>query len=147
MKNVYSYLEGLVKIPKYDKNESENKQKLRKQIIIEKISYFSKNKEYKVLCNEDSNRIKNDKFKDKNYRGIVKDPSEFWKYIMNEGVLHFLTDTYDEKILEFESKKSSLSDVYSLIKTKIMRIRQIFDNLERDFRLKKDDMHLDEYKQ
>ena len=66
---------------------------------------------------------------------------------MNEGVLHFLTDTYDEKILEFESKKSSLSDVYSLIKTKIMRIRQIFDNLERDFRLKKDDMHLDEYKQ
>lgn len=66
---------------------------------------------------------------------------------MNEGVLHFLTDTYDEKILEFESKKSSLSDEYSLIKTKIMRIRQIFDNLERDFRLKKDDMHLDEYKQ
>ena len=66
---------------------------------------------------------------------------------MNEGVLHFITYTYDEKILEFESKKSSLSDEYSLIKTKIMRIRQIFDNLERDFRLKKDDMHLDEYKQ
>ena len=82
----------------------------------------------------------------KQYKGIVKDPREFWKYMMSEGVLHFLADTYDEKIHDIEpenAKESSLADEYSIIKTNMMKLRQLFDILERDFRVQKEELHLD----
>jgi hypothetical protein len=31
-----------------------------------------------------------------NFRGIIQDPAEYWKYVMDEGVISFLIDTYDE---------------------------------------------------
>jgi len=46
--------------------------------------------------------------------------------MMNEGILHFLADTYDEKINDIESensKESSLADEYSIIKTNMMKLR------------------------
>jgi hypothetical protein len=34
----------------------------------------------------------------------VKDTKEFWKYLMDEGVLHFLADCYDERKQEIEGE-------------------------------------------
>lgn len=85
----------------------------------------------------------------KRYPGIIADPVEFWKYIMNEGMMHFLTDAYDERIDEIENehaKESTLADEYSIIKTNMMKLRQLFDILERDFRVRKEVLHLEEYR-
>ena len=46
--------------------------------------------------------------------------------MMDEGIMHFLTDTYDEKIKDIEpenTKESSLADEYSIIKTNMMKLR------------------------
>ena len=59
------------------------------------------------MCIDDENIIhdKNENyFKEKQYKGIIKDPREFWKYIMMEGVMHFMTDVYDEKQKDIEVK-------------------------------------------
>ncbi len=83
---------------------------------------------------------KPDAFRTHPYERIAKDPREFWKYMMNEGIMHFLTDTYDEMIDEIEienSRETNLADAFSIIKTALLKIRQIFDILERDFRVKK----------
>ena len=125
-KNIYLYMEGLVRIPKYDMELADKQWEIRKQIILEKINYFSRNKEYKALCHEDTHCLNENKYKNKEYKGIVKNPREFWKYMMSEGVLHFLADTYDEKINDIEpenSKESSLADEYSIIKTNMMKLR------------------------
>lgn len=80
------------------------------------------------MCHEDEHIIlrNNNDYRDKNYLGIIKDPREFWKYIMSEGVMHFLTDTYDEKIKDIESENqnnNTLADEFSIIKTNMMKLR------------------------
>ena len=56
----------------------------------------------------------------------MRDPREFWKYLMNEGMMHFLTDTYDERYEEIDpeyAKESTLADEFSIIKTNMMKLR------------------------
>jgi hypothetical protein len=68
---------------------------------------------------------------------------------MKTGMLHFLTDTYDEKIQEIEESKnadSSLADEFSIIKTNLMKLRQLFDILERDFRVTKEHLQLSRHR-
>ena len=46
--------------------------------------------------------------------------------MMNRGMMHFLTDTYDEKIEDIEpevTKESSLADEFSLIKINMNDLR------------------------
>lgn len=50
IKNIYKYLEGLVKIPE---NDAEEFWKLRRSIIVQKIEYFKQNKEFKILIEKD----------------------------------------------------------------------------------------------
>lgn len=69
---------------------------------------------------------------------------------MDDGVMHFLTDTYDEKIKDIENenqKDNILVDEFSIIKTNMMKLRQLFDILERDFRVTKNNLHLDVYRE
>ena len=90
------------------------------------------------MCKEDNQKLETNTYKEKPYKGIVRDPREFWKYMMSEGIMHFLTDVYDEKMEDIEpetSKESSLADEFSIIKTSMMKMRQLFDILERDFRV------------
>lgn len=131
-KNIYMYMEGLVHVPKFNFKLAEERWEIRHQIIREKIGYFEKNKEYKALCNEDQvildKEEKGEKHasRKKRYPGIIRDPVEFWKYMMNEGMMHFLTDAYDERIDEIENehaKESTLADEYSIIKTNMMKLR------------------------
>lgn len=47
----------------------------------------------------------------KYYKGILKDPSEFWRFMMDDGMLHFLIDVYDERIEEIEPNNKSESNL------------------------------------
>lgn len=47
----------------------------------------------------------------KYYKGILKDPSEFWKFMMDDGMLNFLIDVYDERIEEIEPNDKSESNL------------------------------------
>jgi inositol 1,4,5-triphosphate receptor type 1 len=70
--------------------------------------------------------------------------------MMSEGMMHFLADVFDERREDIESdnaKDSSLADEFSIIKTNMMKIRQLFDILERDFRVMKQSLHLEEYRE
>lgn len=61
------------------------------------MSFFEKFREFKFLASQDRVLVEaNEDFQRRVYLGVVRDPSEYWKYLMKEGVLHFLTDTYDE---------------------------------------------------
>lgn len=80
------------------------------------------------MCTEDQMILENSDigYRERRYKGIVKDPREFWKYMMNRGMMHFLTDTYDEKIEDIEpevTKESSLADEFSLIKINMNDLR------------------------
>lgn len=69
---------------------------------------------------------------------------------MKEGLMHFLTDTYDEKIKDIENesqKDNTLADEFSIIKTNMMKLRQLFDILERDFRVTKGNLYIDNYRE
>lgn len=57
--------------------------------------------------------LQNNSIKEKPYKCVLVDPYEFWKYLMKDGVFHFLIDSYDSKRKELEqdsSKDSSLGD-------------------------------------
>ena len=66
------------------------------------------------MAQEDLERLKNpeadDIIRKKIYVGVVKDTKEFWKYLMDKGVLHFLADSYDERRQEFEVEPGHTSE-------------------------------------
>lgn len=75
--------------------------------------------------------------------------SEFWKYIRKNGIIHFLVYTYDEmkdRVDLEKGEESNLSDEFAIIKQSVQKIKDIFNVLERDFRMKKEDLDLDEYR-
>ena len=85
----------------------------------------------------------------KSYIGVVKDPQEFWKYLMKEGVLHFISDCYDDRKEEIEKNVSegtdtTLADDFSIVKTNLLKIRNLFETIETEFRVRTDllDMYL-----
>lgn len=84
-KNILFYLEGLV-------NRTDDKEllDLRNQIK-------SKQKQY---LNEAKQDVNNQGKKPR----ILEDEKEFWKYLMSNGVIQFLSDTYDERIKEIEQE-------------------------------------------
>ena len=45
-----------------------------------------------------------------------------------------------------KEKYHPLADEFSIIKTNLVKIREIFDILERDFRVRKDDLNIDKYR-
>ena len=61
-------------------------------------------------------------------------------------MIHFLIDTYDEMQEDIDNEKESqLIDEFSIIKTNITRIRLLFGIIERDFRVRKEDLLLESY--
>ncbi len=119
------------------------------------MQFFERSKDYKTLTDLDKINLDlpGDVYRFKNYPGIVKDPKEFWKYMMNEGMIHFLIDVYDEKkydlMDEFNLERKNdnpLSDDFSVIKTNLVKMKILFDFVERDFRIRKEDLTLDSYK-
>lgn len=81
---------------------------------------------------------------------ILRDTSEFWKYFRKNGIVHFLVYTYDEvrEILDDPSRMQDnpISDEFSIIKQNIQNIKKIFTIIEREFRMKKEDLDLDFYR-
>ncbi|KAM3134788.1 hypothetical protein pb186bvf_013113 [Paramecium bursaria] len=81
---------------------------------------------------------------------ILRDPSEFWKYFRKNGIVHFLVYTYDEvrEILDDPTRMQDnpISDEFSIIKQNIQNVKKIFTIIEREFRMKKEDLDLDLYR-
>lgn len=44
------------------------------------------------------------------------------------------------------SEESSLADEFAIIKQNVQKMKDTFNTLERDFRMKKEDLYLDEYR-
>lgn len=132
-KNILFYLEGLV-----GRTDEQELVELRNQIKV-------KQKQYLNDAKQDLSSL---------YRKprIVEDEKEFWKYLMKNGVIQFLSDTYDERIKEIEqeqhqvqeNKESSLGDEYSIVKTNLRNLKTLFLTMKKDFRLKKEDLNLDQ---
>lgn len=151
-KNLYQYIEGLIKPPKGESYETVFD--MRKAIIKEKMSFFIKQDEYKTLAKEDERRLKegDEEIRKRQYTGVIFDPSEFWLYISKEGIIHFILDTYDEKLKEFNSDKSnesthSLQDDFSHAKTNLLKLKQLFQIVESNFlKGRVDNSFLDQYR-
>ncbi|KAL4446650.1 hypothetical protein ABPG74_005588 [Tetrahymena malaccensis] len=139
-KNNYTYLEGLVKID--PKNQSDSWE-LRTHILQEKIN--QNRAEFSQVIQQAKRLLKDNKINKSaavngEYDGILKDPVEYWKFLLNEGVIHFLTDTFDERIQELgqQQKSSSLKEQYSKIKKMFANIIGLINQLETSYRTKKD---------
>jgi hypothetical protein len=70
---------------------------------------------------------------------------------MKEGILHFLSDTFDEKKQEIEEnlmqgKETTLADDFSIVKTNLMKIKYLYEIMEREFQVRTDSLSLDDYK-
>jgi len=68
---------------------------------------------------------------------------------MKEGVLHFISDCYDDRKEEIEKNISegtdtTLADDFSIVKTNLLKIRNLFETIETEFRVRTDflDMYL-----
>ena len=94
------------------------------------------------MAQEDLERLKNpeadDLIRKKIYVGVVKDTKEFWKYLMDKGVLHFLADSYDERRQEFEvepghTSETTLADDFSIVKTNLVRLKQLYEIIDKEF--------------
>ncbi|CAD8087418.1 unnamed protein product [Paramecium sonneborni] len=135
-KQICKLLEGLAKLINQDKNKKVPQKNLREQITRQKQNYFEK-------------RLSIDQNSDKEL-GILRDSSEFWTYLRKNGIIHFLVYTYDEMKdrIDIENpENSNLSDEFAIIKQNVQKIKEIFNVLERDFRVKKEDLDLDDYRE
>lgn len=68
---------------------------------------------------------------------------------MDDGMLNFLIDVYDERIEEIEPNDKSESNLgyqYSLIKININKLKSLFNSLERDFRQQKEVLNIESYR-
>ncbi|CAD8173114.1 unnamed protein product [Paramecium octaurelia] len=129
-------LEGIAKLINQDQNKKVTQRDLREQIVRQKRNYFEK-------------KLSQDSAPDK-VLGIVRDCSEFWTYLRKNGIIHFLVYTYDEMKdrIDIENiENSNLSDEFAIIKQSVQKIKEIFNVLERDFRVKKEDLDLDDYRE
>ena len=68
---------------------------------------------------------------------------------MKEGVLHFISDCYDDKKEEIEKNLSegtgtTLADDFSIVKTNLLKIRNLYETIETEFHVRTDllDMNL-----
>ncbi|CAD8139457.1 unnamed protein product [Paramecium pentaurelia] len=135
-KQICKYLEGLSKLANQDRNIKVIQRDLRDQIKRQKQTYFENKLSF------DSKFVKE--------QGILRDLSEYWKYLRKNGVIHFLIYTYDEikDRIDLENPEiQNLSDEFAIIKQNFVKIKEIFNVLERDFRVKKEDLDLDDYRQ
>ncbi|TNV75003.1 hypothetical protein FGO68_gene1012 [Halteria grandinella] len=135
-KQICKYLEGLARMQLYEDKKKSIQKELRDQIIRQKKSYFEKRQAVETQSQE----------KD---IGIIRDSSEFWSYIRKNGIIHFLVYTYDEMKdrTDLDNEGSNLSDEFAIIKQNVQKIKDIFNVLERDFRVKKEELDLDEYRE
>ncbi|CAD8135704.1 unnamed protein product [Paramecium pentaurelia] len=135
-KQICKYLEGLSKLANQDRNMKVIQKDLRESIKRQKLTYFEKKLSF------DSQFVKE--------LGILRDSSEYWKYLRKNGIIHFLVYTYDEMKdrTDLENpENSTLSDEFAIIKQNVQKIKEIFNVLERDFRVKKEDLDLDDYRE
>ncbi|CAD8133367.1 unnamed protein product [Paramecium octaurelia] len=135
-KQVCKYLEGLSKLANQDRNMKVTQRDLRDSIQRQKLTYFENKLSF------DSKFVQE--------QGILRDLSEYWKYLRKNGIVHFLVYTYDEMKdrTDLENpENSSLSDEFAIIKQNVQKIKEIFNVLERDFRVKKEDLDLDDYRE
>ncbi|EGR30317.1 hypothetical protein IMG5_135140 [Ichthyophthirius multifiliis] len=145
--NIFRYMDGLIKIKRCE--NTDQLYDVRKQLIKEKILYFEKNLEFQTLIHYEKSMLNVDYFKRK-YNCILDDCYEFWKYLFKDGVAHFIIDCYDESLDDLDKQNpqvSSLDDNFSIIKSRVTYLRETFDILEKDFRVRKEDINLDYYKQ
>ena len=80
---------------------------------------------------------------------MLKDVSEYWKYLRVRGLVHFVICSFDEmkdRVSLEQAENSSLSDEFSIIKNKVQKVKEVFNILERDLKLKKEDLLLDDYR-
>lgn len=137
-KNIYQYLEGLIKLPKkkaFDMNKqiTDNTWVNRKGIINLKVQYFKDYPEFASLVQNDLkvNQTTDEELKKKVYKCVVSDPQEFWKYIMEDGVIHYISDTYIENYDVYQGIESILDD-YSFIKKNLQKLQSLFDKFVND---------------
>lgn len=55
----------------------------------------------------------------------MSDVSEFWKYIMSDGVIYFLIQCYDEFVSKIEEGQA-LQDEYSIVKQELKEMSRLF---------------------
>ncbi|CAD8052984.1 unnamed protein product [Paramecium sonneborni] len=135
-KQICKYLEGLSKLMNQDRNMMVIQKDLRESIKRQKQTYFEKKLSFD---SQSSKKL-----------GILRDISEYWKYLRKNGIIHFLVYTYDEMKdrTDLENPEiSNLSDEFAIIKQNVQKIKEIFNILERDFRVKKEDLDLDNYRE
>ena len=70
---------------------------------------------------------------------------------MKEGVLHFISDCFDERKQEIEKdlidgRDTTLADDFSIVKTNLLKIKYLYEIMEREFQVRTDSFDLDEYK-
>ena len=67
---------------------------------------------------------------------------------MKEGVLHFISDCYDDRKEEIENlsegSDTTLADDFSIVKTNLVKIRNLYETIKTEFRVRTDllDMYL-----
>ena len=56
---------------------------------------------------------------------------------MDEGVLHFLADSYDERRPEFEvgegQASTTLADDFTVVKTHLGHLKQLYEIIDKEF--------------
>jgi hypothetical protein len=80
-------LEGL--IVRQNDEDYENLIDKRKLLLRDKTNYFKQFNEFRVLTKTDLTFIEKNIPKVK-YSQVLSDVSEFWKYLMSDGVIYFL---------------------------------------------------------
>ena len=128
-KVIFKYLEGLAPLKK-------DSVALREFIKEKKKNFFTD-----IKNQEDGNK--------QVHNGIMRDCSEYWSYIRKNGVIFFLVCTYDEmkdRIDLEKSQESNLADEFSILKSNISKIREIFNTLEKELRVKKEQLNLDSFR-
>ena len=81
---------------------------------------------------------------DKKQFGILQDEHEYWKYIKSRGNLYFVICTYYEK--QHDLKESNLLDEFSITKSNVSKIQEIFNIVEKEFKVKKEMVSIDSYR-
>ncbi|EAR93160.2 cation channel family protein (macronuclear) [Tetrahymena thermophila SB210] len=133
----YKYLQGLII---HNEEKGQEVKGLRDNVTRNKYKIFKSNKDYEKAIWADDQK-KNDDQENIQEQGIVKDVSEYWKYLFKEGVIHFVIDSFDEfsDILVGDQKdadyQGSVLSNFQFIGNYLQKLYEQIEIVEKEFKV------------
>ncbi|KAL4442528.1 hypothetical protein ABPG74_006930 [Tetrahymena malaccensis] len=134
----YRYLQGLII---HNEEKGQEMKGLRDNVTRNKYKIFKSNKDYEKAIWADDQKRNNEESENIQEEGIVRDVSEYWKYLFKEGVIHFVIDSFDEfsDILVGDQKdadyQGSVLSNFQFIGNYLQKLFEQIEIVEKEFKV------------